>query len=153
MNYYQVNQNETFTHEFRQGYLCCPEGSRGGWPLMRDLRAGDVLFHYNSSRGAVLGISRVVKIGRHKGTASSHVSVIDGTECIQYRGKHLSEAEFDYNRRRHLAEKYPTYYEVHAERILERNLGKLLDRTPQVYLLAIDKAVAERFLAGCHVRL
>ncbi len=111
MKYYQVNQRETFAREFGQGYLCCPEGNWGGWPLMKELRTGDAVFHYNSTRGAVLGISRVVDIGHHKGL-SSGVSVINGTQCIRYRGHHLSEGEFSDERRRHLRKQYPTHYEV-----------------------------------------
>ena len=149
MKYYQVSQRETFAREFAQGYLCCPEGNRGGWPLMRELRTGDVVFHYNSPSRAVLGISRIVNIGHHKGTATSDVSVVDGTQCILYHGRHLSEADFGDRRGR----AYPTNYEVHAARILKQDLGKLLVRTPQVYLLSIDKAVAESFLANRGVRI
>ena len=153
MKYYQGNQNETFDREFAQGYLCCPEGNWGGWPLMRELRRGDVVFHYNSSSGAVLGISRIVGIGHHKGAATLSSSVIEGSQCIRYLGQHLSEADFDDRRRQHMRQKYPTYNEVHTAPILRKNLGKLLERTPQVYLLSIDERVAERFLSDHGVRL
>jgi hypothetical protein len=43
MNFYQVNQRVTFEREFGTGYLCAPNGSRGGWPLMNMLRKGDIL--------------------------------------------------------------------------------------------------------------
>ena len=136
MKYYQINQRETFAREFSQGYLCCPEGNWGGWPLMKELRTGDVVFHYDSSLSAVVGISRIADIGHHKGL-SSDVSVIAGTQCIGYRGRHLSEAQFSEHRRRHLRQAYPTYYEVHTTPILKKKLGKLVSRTPHVYLWSL----------------
>ena len=58
---------------------------------MKKLERGDILFHYNSTCGAVLGVSRVISIGQHKGLASETANLIRGTQCIQYSGKHLSE--------------------------------------------------------------
>ena len=110
------------------------------------------MFHYNSLSGAVLGISRIVNIGHHKGVATSTVSVIEGTQCIRYQGQHLSEADFDHHRRQHLREAYPTYNEVHTAPILKKKLGKLLVRTPRAYLLSIDEGVAKRFLSDRGVR-
>ena len=126
---------------------------RGGWPLMLRLQPGDIVFHYNSHAEAVLGISRVVNIGQHKGSATSNPSEIAGTRCIRYHGEHLSKDHFSAPRRRYLREKYPTYYEVHTDPLLEGRLGKLLARTPQAYLLSIDSTIAERFLIANAVEL
>lgn len=153
MKYYQVNQRETFHREFTQGYLCCPQGKWGGWPLMQQLRTGDIIFHYHSPSRAVVGVSCIVNIGHHKGSTSSYPSAIEGTQCLRYQGQHLSEADFGPRRRLHLRETYLTYNEVHTEPILKRPLRKLLGKTPQAYLVAIDERVAERFVSDCGIRL
>ncbi|MEO8097386.1 MAG: hypothetical protein ABI811_06755 [Acidobacteriota bacterium] len=77
----------------------------------------------------MLGISHIVSIGHHKGVATLDASVVDGTQYIVYRVRHLSEADFGDHYRRHLRQAYPTCYDVHAAPILKKNLGKLLDRT------------------------
>lgn len=152
MAYYQVNQRDTFDQEFSGHYLCCPAAGYGGWPLMRELRAGDIVFHYSSKYQAVLGISRIVAIGEHKGKSKSH-SVIEGTQCIRYDGRHLSEAAFDQTRRDKLRNNYPAYYEVHTEQIVPRKLSRLLTRTPQAYLVPIDDELAQQFLVKNQVTL
>jgi hypothetical protein len=146
MNFYQVNQNTTFERELRGGYLCCPNDRWGGWPLMKQLRRGDILFHYNSTHRAILGISKVIDIGQHKGTASNAVHIIPGTQCIQYTGKHLSENDLGLKQKEHNKYKgYTSYLEVHTIPILKKNLGKLLSQTPQVYLVKIKDEEARCF--------
>ena len=150
MNFYQVNQRQrkTFEREFNEGYLCSPSGNWGGWPLMMALRSGDILFHYNSRRQAVLGISRVTNIGQHKGT-SSQTAVLTGTQCIKYSGRHLSEDYFSPKRREHFRQNYPSYFEVHTVRLHghgKANLGKSLTTPRQVYLVSISDAEARSFL-------
>jgi predicted outer membrane repeat protein len=116
---------------------------------MKALRSGDILFNYNSTcagGGAVLGISRVTNIGQHKGTASQTARVISGTECIQYSGRHLSEDDFSPEEREHYRQNYPSYFEVHTVSLHRANLGKLLSKTPQVYLVPISNAEARSFL-------
>jgi hypothetical protein len=90
MNFYQVNQRKrsTFEHEFKEGYLCSPSGNREGWRLMKELRAGAILFNYNSTcrpRGAVLGISKVTNIGRMftrpKGTRRRRCQMTNFIDC------------------------------------------------------------------------
>ena len=81
---------------------------------MKELQSGDILFHYNSTRGAVLGISRVIDIGQHKGGASRTACVIPGTQCIQYTGRHLSEDDFSVTEREHYRRLYSSYLEVHT---------------------------------------
>ncbi len=149
MSFYQVNQRRTFKREFTGGYLCAPSGNRGGWQIMKMLRNGDILFNYNSTcagGGAVLGISRVTNIGQHKGTASRTAHVISGTECIQYSGHHLSEDDFSLKEREHYRQRYPSYFEVHTVSLHKANLGKLLPKTPRVYLVQIRNAEALHFL-------
>lgn len=153
MSFYQVNQNRTFEREFKAGYLCSPNGKWAGWPLMKALQPGDILFHYNSKCRAVLGVSRVANIGQHKGTASQTARVIPDTQCIQYSGRHLSEEDFSPRLREHYRQKYSGYLEVHAVALRMANLGKLLPLTPQVYVLPISSEVAQRFLQKRHIRL
>jgi hypothetical protein len=157
MNFYQINQRKrkTFEREFNEGYLCSPSGNRGGWRLMKELQTGDTLFNYNSTwrpSGAVLGISQVTSIGQHKGMASQ-TAVLPGTQCIEYCGRHLSEMTFSQKDRAHYRQNYPSYFEVHAVPLLRKNLGKLLPKTPQEYLVRIDGALARSFLQNGDVRL
>ncbi len=146
MAFYQVNQRMTFEREFRGGYLCAPAGKRGGWPLMKELRTGDVLFHYNSPSGSVLGISRVSHLGPHKGSEWDASHVLPGTQCIEYVGRHLSEDDFTPEDRQKYRQNYPRYFEVHTIPIRRANMGKLLSRTPMAYLVQINVPAAERFL-------
>jgi hypothetical protein len=120
---------------------------------MKTLQIGDILFHYNSSCGAVLGISRVTRIGRHKGIASQTARVIPDTQCIQYSGRHLSEEDFCPKLREHYRQKYSGYFEVHTVPLRMANLGKLLPMTPQVYLVPISNEVAQSFLQKRGIRL
>jgi hypothetical protein len=152
MSFYQVNQRTTFEREFSGCYLCAPNGSMGGWPLMKELKGGDILFHYcsvargPSGRGAILGISLVVNIGQHRGTARNVVAVIPGTQCIKYAGQHLSEADFTPILREHCRENYASYFEVHTAPLRKLCLRKLLSRSPQVYLFRIIDELAQSFL-------
>ena len=160
MNFYQVNQRTTFEKEFKGGYLCCPSGNNGGWPLMRTLQAGDILFHYcsiarrsgSSKLGAVLGVSCVVEIDQQKRVSSQPCDVISHT-CIQYLGCHLSEEGFTPTLRERYRQNYRKYWEVHTLPLHARNLPKILHRSPQVYLVAIEDGVARRFLADNEIRL
>lgn len=153
MEFYQVNQKNSFEREFKAEYLCCPDGKYGGWPIMKELRKGDVLFHYNSTRRAILGISRVTDIHQHKGVASERAFVIPGTQCIQYDGKHLSEADLTMKQQVDYRKNYGGYLEVHTVCVYEKNLGRLLPRSRQVYLDRIGDAEARNFLATAGIRL
>jgi hypothetical protein len=153
MKFYQVNQDRTFEREFEGRYLCSPNGSWGGWRLMQELQSGDILFHYNSTHGAVLGISRVIDIGQHKGVSSRTACVIQGTQCIQYTGWHLSEDDFSVTDREHYRQKYSSYLEVHTVPLHKENLGQLLLRTPQKYLVRISDREARRLLEKWGIRL
>lgn len=151
MNFYQVNQNMSFEREFKNGYLCCPNARYAGWPLMKKLEKGDILFHYNSTCGEVLGISRVIEIGQHKGT-SLKSERIRGTQCIEYSGEHLSEDDLSLEQREK-NQVYATYLEVHTVPLLRGNWRKLLLRSPQVYLVQIDNEKALRFIEERKIRL
>jgi hypothetical protein len=153
MKFYQVNQKGTFEREFNGEYICCPNGNAGNWPLMKDLRKGDILFHYNSTRGAVLGISRVIDIGQHKGVASKNPFVIPGTQCIQYLGVHLSDPDLTSSQRENNRKRYPSYLEVHTAQLYKKNLGKLLPISHQAYLEWIGDTAARSFLADRRIRL
>jgi hypothetical protein len=101
----------------------------------------------------VLGISQVTNIGQHKGTAPQTVRVIPGTQCLQYFGRHLSEDDFSPEDRAHYRQKYPSYFEVHTVPLHRGNLGKLLSRTPLVYLVQISDAEARNFLHKWEIRI
>ncbi len=145
MSFYQVNQRSTFKREFWGGYLCCPEGPYGGWPYMMALRSGDVIFHYNSPRQAVLGISRVIPPGQHKGAAADSVTQRPGTQCILYEAHHLSEDDFTPREVSHYR-RYPRCLEVHTIPCVERKLPKLLRSVPQAYLVLIPDREAVNYL-------
>lgn len=153
MKFYQVNQKNTFEREFNAEYLCCPNGVWGGWPLMKELRNGDILFHYNSICRAVLGISRVTDMDHHKGVASEPAFVIPGTQCIQYDGRHMSESDFPVGEQKKIRENYSSFLEVHTVRFYKKNLGRLLRRSRQVYLDSIHDGEARNFLAAAGIRL
>jgi len=72
--------------------------------------------------------------------------VIPGAQCIQYSGRHLSEEDFSPELREHYRQKYSGYLEVHTIPLRTTNLGKLLPRTPQVYLVPISNEAALSFL-------
>ena len=142
MNFFQVNQRSTFEREFRSGYLCCPEGTFGGWQYMMALRIGDIILHYNSPRQVVLGISRVIAIGRHKGAAADSAAQRPGTQCISYEGHHLSEDDFPPKQVSH----YRRYFEVHTIPCIGRKLPKPPHRVPQAYLVPIPDREALNYL-------
>lgn len=119
---------------------------------MKELTTGDILFHYNSRRGAVLGISRVVHIGQHKGGASKAAKVIPGTQCIFYSGRHLSYDDLTLKQQEG-HKKYSGFLEVHTVPLLKRNLGKLLHNSPQVYLLRIPDGEARDFIKNRSISL
>lgn len=91
---------------------------------MKGLQIGDTIFHYNSTRRAVLGISLVIQIGQHKGAASDSATQRPGTQYTSYEGHHLSEDYFtpdEVSRYR----RYRRCLEVHTIRCMERKLPKL----------------------------
>ncbi len=151
MNFYQVNQNTTFRLEFPGGYLCCPDGPFAGWPEMKKLQVGDILFHYNSTCGAVLAVSRVITIGKHKGSGTTTACVISGTQCRQYTGSHLSMAAFSKKKAAKMQEKWRDYLEVHTAVHTppkkQGNFGKLLPRVPLCYLIKVEDSKGRAFLA------
>jgi len=145
VNFFQVNQRSTFKREFRSGYLCCPDGPYGGWQRMKALQIGYLIFHYNSVRQAVLGISRVIAIGQHKGATAHSAAQLPGTQCLSYEGPHLSEDDFAPQKRLHYR-KYPMCLEVHTIPCIEGKLPKLLRRVPQAYLVPVPDREALNFL-------
>src|ERR1700740_2546782 len=146
MRFYQVNQSDTFETEFPANYLCCPNARYGGWPLMLEMRVGDILLHYKSAARSILGVSRVTAPGTHSGPRAGRWFVVSGTCCIQYFGTHLSEASFCESRQAQMRELYSSYLEVHTMPIVRRHLGKFLRSSPQRYLVALDSPGAMRFL-------
>ncbi|MDP2317163.1 MAG: hypothetical protein Q8P41_30020 [Pseudomonadota bacterium] len=54
---FQVNQNNTT--ETSAGILCAPDDRRAGHGLLRSLRPGDILFHYNSKERRTHAVSVV----------------------------------------------------------------------------------------------
>jgi hypothetical protein len=147
VNFYQVNQYKTFKLEFGGGYLCCPDGPFGGWQLMRQLQVGDILFHYNSRNREVLGISKVIEIGKHKGSWAAAARVIPGTPCIRYVGRHMSESAFSKKRALEMRKRWADYLEVHAAPKKQGNFGKLLSEVPQRYLIELETGMGYDFLA------
>ena len=146
MRFYQVNQSDTFDFEFPGNYLCCPNAGYGGWPLMWEMCAGDILVHYKSAARSILGVSRVTTPGIHRGSTTDRWLVIPGTCCIQYCGVHLSDASFREARRVDLRANYSSYLEVHTTPIVRRSLRKYLERSPQKYLVELDPPGVMRFL-------
>lgn len=119
---------------------------------MKKLKKGDILFHYNSKCGAILGVSWVAEVSQHKGTASEISNVVPGTQCIQYYGTHLSEDDMSLEERMHY-QRYDSFLEVHAFPIDRGNFGKLRARSPQRYLLPIDDAEARNFIERSRIHL
>jgi len=87
MAVWQVNQGMSFDREWKQQYLCCPDGRHGGHPLMRVLSVGDVLVHY--AKPLVRGLSRVVAL-RTMPAGYSQVTPV----CMRFTGPHLSWSTF-----------------------------------------------------------
>lgn len=152
VRFFQVNQRSTFEREFRSGYLCCPDGPYGGWPCMKTLQVGYIIFHYNSMWQAVLGISRVIAVGKHKGATAHSAAQLPGTQCISYQGTHLSEDDFASHERLRYR-KYAKCLEVHTIPCIERKLPKLLRRVPQVYLVPVSDREALKFLSENKISL
>jgi len=62
MNYWWVNQNQTFKHEFEGGYLWSPKVSEGNrrnpfYDFMKIVRPGDVIFSFSDTRIKGFGIA------------------------------------------------------------------------------------------------
>lgn len=61
MRYWWVNQNQTFRQEIEGGYLWSPKRNRNGhrnpfYEFMREVSPGDIVFSFNDTRIAALGI-------------------------------------------------------------------------------------------------
>lgn len=61
MRYWWVNQNQTYRHEFRGGYLWSPkrksDGSRNAfYESMREVAPGDLVFSFADTRIGAFGI-------------------------------------------------------------------------------------------------
>jgi len=61
MNYWWVNQNQTYAHEVRGGYLWSPKANANGarnqfYENMREVRPGDVVFSYCDTRIRAIGV-------------------------------------------------------------------------------------------------
>ena len=141
MRYYQVNEDSTFHAEVNGGYLCCPKGPHWGWRPMRILKNDDIVFHNKKGHG-VRAVSKVTTIGRHKGDPSDPFFVIPGTECIVYKGRHLSWNAMSPKERRRV-DGYASCYEVHIELIMPiAEPFTLLTPNLQCYLREVPAATA-----------
>jgi hypothetical protein len=63
MQYWWVNQNQTFRHEFAGGYLWSPKRNANGarnpfYESMREVSRGDVIFSFVDTRIAAIGIAQ-----------------------------------------------------------------------------------------------
>lgn len=62
MRYWWVNQNQTFRHEFKGGYLWSPKRKKNGnrnpfYDFMREVAPGDVIFSFADTRILAIGIA------------------------------------------------------------------------------------------------
>jgi hypothetical protein len=63
MRYWWVNQNQTFKHEFRGGYLWSPKRNANGarnpfYESMREVAPGDLIFSFMDTRIVAIGIAQ-----------------------------------------------------------------------------------------------
>lgn len=63
MRYWWVNQNQTYAHEFRGGYLWSPKKKGNGhtnpfYEFMREVSPGDLIFSFANTRICAFGIAR-----------------------------------------------------------------------------------------------
>lgn len=63
MRFWWVNQNQTYRHEVRGGYLWSPKRKRGGqhnpfYEFMREVAPGDLVFSFADTRIRAFGLAR-----------------------------------------------------------------------------------------------
>ena len=88
---FQVNQgvsNETYS-----GFLCAPDGNRGGWWRLTEMVPGDVILH--NRRAKIVAVSVVEpmapddeRLVSRKARIRQAVEVVGA--CLRYEGDHLS---------------------------------------------------------------
>ena len=147
MTYYQVYQSDK--EEGRLGFLVAPNDNRAGHSLLKDLKEGDVIFHYNSPTRKVFAISRVLpydyaalftQVDRIGDGAKSVGRPKDSSVAIIYKGRHLTIAG---GASEHLIAK--------VETIREGEFGETLGPRHPRYLVKIDEAVGRSVLAKYEV--
>lgn len=93
MNYWWVNQNQTFEQEFAGGYLWSPKRkSNGGinpfYEFMREVAPGDIVFSFHGAQIRALGIARSSAYESPKppefGTAGPNWSAIGWRVDVRY---------------------------------------------------------------------
>ena len=130
MAIYQVNQGSSFITEYPSEYLCCPSGHYGGWPIMRKLKVGDVIYHYDSSTKLIRGKSEVIALPNE--FVGKKLTLV----CSEYCGQHLSFSCFDQIKQTELR-KYSHFYVVYVKQLVpidDPSLRNIIHKTFRGYL-------------------
>jgi hypothetical protein len=146
MRFFQVNQQFKNRREYRHGYLCTPVGDQHGGALMRELRAGDLLFHHSSIEKMVFAVSRVVEAKRPKDFPGLRVfrfewKALEGGMLLEFRGRHLSwEDMSEPQRKRYNSQEW--FWEAHTEALVTKRLGDSFRPGEQTYLAELKQSEA-----------
>lgn len=146
MRFFQVNQHFKNRREYRHGYLCAPVGSQNGWPLIKELRKGDIVFHHSSLEKMVFAVSRVVEAKRPKDFPGLRVFRFEwrpegGGMLLEFRGRHLSWEDMTDPQRKRL-DSLEWYLEAHTVGLCEKRLGDSFRPGEQLYLAELKEAEA-----------
>lgn len=89
VHYFQANHKQL---EFQKRCLCAPDDRFAGHDLMRALRPGDVLLHYDSTLKHIFACSHVLESAAddfHHVVGSVPVTMV-GSACATYHGRHAT---------------------------------------------------------------
>lgn len=146
MRFFQVNQQFKNRREYKHGYLCAPVGNQHGWPLMKELRAGDLVFHHSPIEKTIFAVSRVVEAMRPKDFPGLRVfrfewRAHEGGMLLEFRGRHLSwEDMSEPQRKRYDSQEW--FFEAHTEGLIEKRLGESFRPGEQLYLAELKEGEA-----------
>jgi hypothetical protein len=91
---YQINQ--AVSKETYQGFLCAPDGSRGGWRRLLEMQPGDIIFH--NDHATIRAVSVVEPMNLDDTRIRSRIDRIWQGKvvgaCLRYEGHHLSLPDF-----------------------------------------------------------
>jgi len=111
MRYWWVNQNQTFDHEFRGGYLWSPKRKSNQarnpfYEFMREVAPGDVIFSFQGTHIRALGVAQSHCYEAPKpsefGTAGTNWSDIGWKVEVRYFELHAYSGEVEHRFRRNV---------------------------------------------------